>query len=478
MPYGWWRRAIERRLETLSAVALIAWVVAVGGASAIATGRITAALQSERAEVAQRIAARVERAIDTELSRLYLEPGAGALPLPAQLGRTVPALGALLGEYAGEPYCVHLVDAQGQELAASQRAPSGVDARTRVSSTARVGHTDWSIRVDQARSAALEPVFWLRRLLVWASILSCAMTILLAWGFAQSIRRPIQRLTADAQRLARGELRRPIAPAGVDEIGQLAHALEKMRLALVHDELLGRLLRKSITAQEEERKRLARELHDETSQQLTALGMQIDLVERALPGAPPNASARLADARALVGRMIDGLHRVIYDLRPSMLDDLGLLPAIRWFAERRLASRGIAVQFEFPDTPIDLPPEVVTAVYRAVQEALSNIERHAKAETVLVACDLSVSHLTIEIEDDGVGFDPGEMDQPRESGQGLGLLGMRERLFLVGGSCTIESQAGQGTRILVQVPMTTAESAQHADIRRDSASSAASAVGR
>ena len=463
MPYGWWRRAIERRLEALSAVALIAWVIAIAGASAVATNRITAALSSERAEVAGRIAARVERAIDTELSRLYLEPGAGAVPLQEQLARTVPALGGLLREYSREPYRVQLLDAQGRELAASHVRPSDIDPRTLVTSTARVGRTDWSIRVDQARSAALEPVFWLRRMLVWGSVLLCVFSILLAWGAAQSIRRPIQRLTTDAQRLARGELRRPIAPAGVDEIGQLGYALEKMRLALVHDELLGRLLKKAIAAQEEERKRLARELHDDTSQQLTALGMQIDLIERALPDAPPKAAARLADARALVGRMIDGVHRVIYDLRPSMLDDLGLLPAIKWYAERRLAPRGIAVQFEFPDAPIELPPEVLTAVYRVVQEALSNIERHAQAETVLVACDLSPDRLTIEIEDDGIGFDPEEMNQPRESGQGLGLLGMRERLFLVGGTLAIESQAGQGTRILVQVPVGTAEGARRVE---------------
>ncbi len=476
MPYGWWRRAIERRLETLSAVGLIAFVVAVAGASAVATNRITAALSTERAEVAERIAARVERAIDAELSRLYREPGAAGVPLPEQLARTAPALGTLLREYAHEPYRVQLLDAQGRELAASQPGEPPIDPRALVTSTARVGHTDWSIRIDQARSAALEPVFWLRRMLVWGSVLFCAFAVLLAWGAAQSIRRPIQRLTADAQRIARGELRRPIAPAGVDEIGQLAYALEKMRLALVHDELLGRLLKKAIAAQEEERKRLARELHDDTSQQLTALGMQIDLIERALPDAPPKASARLADARTLVGRMIDGLHRVIYDLRPSMLDDLGLLPAIRWYAENRLAPRGIAVQFEFPDAPLDLPAEVLTAVYRVVQEALSNVERHAQAETVLVACDLSPSHLTIEIEDDGVGFDPEEMNQPRESGQGLGLLGMRERLFLIGGSFTIESQAGQGTRILLKVPILGADAATRAATNHDPANAARPAV--
>jgi signal transduction histidine kinase len=303
-------------------------------------------------------------------------------------------------------------------------------------------------------SAALGPVFWLRRLLVWGSVVTCLFAILLAWGMAQSVRRPILRLTGDAQRLARGDLKQPIAPAGIDEIGQLAAALEQMRKALAQDELLGRLLQKVIAAQEEERKRLARELHDETLQQLTALGMQLDLMTG--PHKP-------LEARRLVDQMIDDLHRVIYDLRPSILDDLGLLPAIHWYAER-LSSRGVAVQFEFPETPPDLTPEARIAVYRVVQEALSNIERHAMADTVLVACNVSPTELTIEVEDDGTGFDPEEVRQPRENGQGLGLLGMRERLSLLGGTCTVESQPGQGTRVLIRLPLVHAQRTPDAEV--------------
>jgi signal transduction histidine kinase len=459
MAHGWWRGAIERRLETLSAVALLVWVGTVAIAATIATDRITAALVAERSQVARRIADRVERAIDVELSRLYREPETATLPLSTQVTRTVPALAAVLRESRGEPYRVTLVDAAGQELAASEEIASGGSGGM-LTAGARVGRTDWTIGVEQPLSQALGPVFWLRRLLVWSSALSCVFAILLAWGAAQSVRRPIVRLTTDAQRIARGDLKQPIAPAGVDEIGQLAAALEQMRKALVQDELLGRLLRKVIAAQEEERKRLARELHDETSQQLTALGMQLDLIGRSLPEGGADAS-RLADTRGLVGRMVDDLHRVIYDLRPSILDDLGLLPAIRWYAER-LSKRGVAVQFEFPEMDPDLSPEARIAVYRVVQEALSNVERHAQAETVLVACDVSSTALTIEVEDDGIGFDPEEMRQPRESGQGLGLLGMLERLALLSGSCTVESQPGNGTRVIIRLPLAPPASTERA----------------
>jgi signal transduction histidine kinase len=450
MPHGWWRRAIERRLETLSAIGLVVWVGTTAIAATIAADRITASVVAERTQVARRAADRIERAIDEELSRLYRDPRTATLPITAQLTRTIPALAGLLRESGGEPYRIVLLNADSRELASSREAAPGAGRRM-LRAHAQVGRTDWAIGVEQPLDEALGPVFWLRRLLVWSSVLSCGFAILLAWGAAQSVRRPIVRLTADAQRLARGDLKRPIAPAGVDEIGGLAAALEQMRKALVQDELLGRLLRKVIAAQEEERKRLARELHDETSQQLTALGMQLDLIGRALT-TDAALSTRLADTRQLVGRMVDDLHRVIYDLRPSMLDDLGLLPAIRWYAER-LTKRGIAVQFEFPETPPDLSPEARIALFRVVQEALSNVERHARAETVLVACDVSSRELTIEVEDDGVGFEPEEMRQPRESGQGLGLLGMRERLALLGGTCAVESQPGHGTRVVIRVPL-------------------------
>jgi signal transduction histidine kinase len=437
----------------LLAIALIVWMGGIAAASAITTSRITGTLVAERSQVARHLADRVERAIDAELSRLYREPASADVPVRAQLTRTLPALTSLLHGFSSEPYRVTLVDADGRELAASG-LPGPTGSGGLLEASAQVGRTDWSIRLAQPMSAALGPVFWLRRLLVWGSAVTCLFAILLAWGMAQSVRRPILRLTGDAQRLARGDLKQPIAPAGIDEIGQLAAALEQMRKALAQDELLGRLLQKVIAAQEEERKRLARELHDETLQQLTALGMQLDLMTG--PHKP-------LEARRLVDQMIDDLHRVIYDLRPSILDDLGLLPAIHWYAER-LSSRGVAVQFEFPETPPDLTPEARIAVYRVVQEALANIERHAMADTVLVACNVSPTELTIEVEDDGTGFDPEEVRQPRENGQGLGLLGMRERLSLLGGTCTVESQPGQGTRVLIRLPLVQAQRTPDAEV--------------
>jgi signal transduction histidine kinase len=161
-------------------------------------------------------------------------------------------------------------------------------------------------------------------------------------------------------------------------------------------------------------------------------------------------------ARALAARAVENVHHVIFDLRPSILDDLGLVSAIGWYAERHLAPRGIAVRCELEPVEGRLPQEVETAVFRAVQEALGNVARHARADNVLIQVTIQVTPgggvLVVEIEDDGCGFDPAEVAQAAPSGRGLGLLGIRERMELVGGSAVVESRPGQGTRVVLRVP--------------------------
>jgi signal transduction histidine kinase len=217
------------------------------------------------------------------------------------------------------------------------------------------------------------------------------------------------------------------------------------------EEWRGELLRKVISAQEDERRRIARELHDETSQTLSALAIGL---ETALAKYPSDVSrARLVDAKALAVRTINELHRIIYDLRPSVLDDLGLLSAIRWYAERHLESRGISLRCEFAGTETRLAPETETALFRVVQEAVTNIAKHARADTVLIQSAERDGMLTIEIEDDGQGFDPSTLPPPAARERGLGLLGMRERVELLGGTLILDSAPGQGARIAVSVPL-------------------------
>jgi signal transduction histidine kinase len=246
-------------------------------------------------------------------------------------------------------------------------------------------------------------------------------------------------LTDAAGRIAGGDLERPVPGVGEDEVGQLGRALEAMRVALRRDRSRGQLLARVIAAQEEERKRIGRELHDETCQTLAALALAA-------------RSGRAAEAEALAGRALDGIRGLIHDLRPAVLDDLGLAAAIQWLAERHLESRGVAVRCEIEEPLPRLRPEAETALFRAVQEALVNVARHAGAETVLIQAASFGSALRIEIEDDGCGFDPGAVVAPSLDGRGLGLLGMRERLSLIGGRIEIEAAPGRGTRVVLEAP--------------------------
>jgi signal transduction histidine kinase len=371
------------------------------------------------------------------------DPGGGALA--AVIPPDAAVLASMLSGYRDEPFFVSLLDARGSPIARSRASPEDPEP---LLASAPVLRTSWTVRISQPRREALASMWTLMPILAGGAILLAGVAITMAWGAARSIRQPVERLTDAAEQLAAGRLDRPIVPAGPDEIGRLSEALERLRQALQADERRSRLLRRVLSAQEDERRRIARELHDETTQQLTALGIQLDMAAHEGVTRPS-----LLPARDLVNTMIDGLHRVIYDLRPSMLDDLGLLPAIREYARVHLQAKGIVVHCECADTPPPLGADAQTAVYRVVQEALTNVMRHAHAEAVQIACSVSSDALTIEVEDDGVGFDPERVSQPRSTGEGLGLLGMRERLALLGGTITIDAAPGSGTRVTVSVPL-------------------------
>lgn len=238
---------------------------------------------------------------------------------------------------------------------------------------------------------------------------------------------------------------------------QIAVAIENARLYAElqrKEHLRGELLRQVIRAQEEERRRIARELHDETSQNLTALIYAAEAAEemRRLG----DVRERLDQMRGLAQRTLDGVHKLIFDLRPTMLDHLGLLPAIRWYAEARLANTPTRITCcETCDQPATcrLPAEVETALFRVLQEAISNVARHALARNVRLALGRDNTHVEIAIEDDGIGFDLAELALSPDSARGLGLLGMRERVELLGGAFDVDTAPGYGTRLRIHVPL-------------------------
>ncbi len=242
----------------------------------------------------------------------------------------------------------------------------------------------------------------------------------------------------------------------VDSIGRyIGLAIENSILyeeAKQKEKLRGELLSSVINAQEEERKRIARELHDEYGQMLTGLMMSIETLEGTAPAGQTRFIERLKNAKELIARALKDMRRLTVDLRPSALDDLGLVAAIRSYAQANLEDAGIKVQFESKGLSGRLAPTVEIALFRIVQEALHNIAKHAEAHHIRIHLEAEAAKVTAVVEDDGKGFDVDAILKSRKSGRSFGLLGIQERAALLGGHVTIESKPGQGTRLVVEIP--------------------------
>lgn len=204
------------------------------------------------------------------------------------------------------------------------------------------------------------------------------------------------------------------------------------------------------SAQEDERRRIARELHDQLGQHLAALGLGLKVVEDAVPDASP-ARDELGKLQTLTDLISREVHQLALQLRPAVLDDLGLVAALANYAEEWSEQTGVEADFHAVGADGDrLPPPVETALYRVTQEAMTNVLRHAAARRVSVVLQRSAGQVLVVIEDDGRGFDP---ESAAAAGPRLGLVGMRERLALVGGSLAVESAPGRGTTLIAQVPL-------------------------
>lgn len=215
----------------------------------------------------------------------------------------------------------------------------------------------------------------------------------------------------------------------------------------------GRLLERLISAQEEERKRVARELHDDLGQSLSSTAFSVELAQRAIEADPQAIDSHLDSARDLISDATDRMYQLIHGLRPSALDDLGLVSALRSHLKHVLEPAGIRFELDASQLGGRLDPALETALFRIHQEALTNIMRHAEADHVRLRLAREDGAIVAEIEDDGVGFTPSSAGKDGLARQAYGLLGMRERTIQLGGEIRIESQPGQGTRVYVRIPV-------------------------
>ena len=237
---------------------------------------------------------------------------------------------------------------------------------------------------------------------------------------------------------------------------QLGIALENAYLyseVQEKEKLRGQLLDRAVSAQEEERKRIARELHDETGQWLTALAVGLGGVEQIVANNPDLAQKQIGELKTMTMNAIDSLRQFVYDLRPSVLDDMGLVSALRWFVDQYADRTKLKIDFDVLGVKRRLPSQVETVLFRIAQEALNNVGRHAHATHVVLQLEFAEALVILTVEDDGKGFIVEQVMGVHPERRAWGVLGMQERMELVGGKFKVESEPGRGTKLTVQVPI-------------------------
>ena len=296
--------------------------------------------------------------------------------------------------------------------------------------------------------------------------LSALMAILAIWWVGDIlILKRVRAMVAATRKLAHGDLSARIGGMGAkDELSHLAGVLDEMAASLQmrieretrvkasleqSREQLRRLGAYQQEVREQERIRIARELHDQLGQSLTILKMDLSWLRKQMPDAKEDLQDKIAGMFAIIDETLKNLHGVTAELRPVILDDFGLVAAMQWQIEEFQNRSKIACRFENDDGEPDLPKDQATALFRIFQEILTNIIRHARADAVAVRLQTDGDALTFQVEDNGRGITEDEINAPRS----FGLLGMRERLYPWNGSATFEGRPGQGTCVTIRLPL-------------------------
>jgi signal transduction histidine kinase len=335
---------------------------------------------------------------------------------------------------------------------------------------------DWSVLATAPVDQLLRPAKETAQVLTYIGLFVISLTVLVAYFFARSITQPLQRTAALAEQIRRGNYSHRLEENIGGEIGSLAKSInemvarveqrtaeittrnEKLTSEIVERKIaqdrLQNLSHKIVHLQEEERRRVSRELHDGINQLLVSVKYKIENFEEKFNQNAEQALSDIRKADIFLDEAISEVRRVSHDLRPSVLDDLGLVPAInnlvRRFSERNL----IDVQLNGVDESFDrLPTDVETAMYRIVQEAMMNIEKHANASHVSININRTDSNITIRIEDNGDGFSMQNALRKSDSTRSMGLRNMRERIELLQGTFFIHSDIGKGTFLEVKAPL-------------------------
>ncbi len=356
--------------------------------------------------------------------------------------------------------------------------PPGARAPADILAIVPLSVAKWGVIVGQPKDELFAPAAALRRKFTLLVVVFILTAVFFSIATSRHIVRPLKSLISSTNRIASGDLQTPVGRLGSDEILVLSRSFDAMREKLADSlerikthsiqlenrvakrthqirqskQRIEHLLRKVISSQEDERKRIARGIHDTILQDVSAFLIKLDICrlqpERVTVG-------RIDEMREIVMKTIDNVHAVIKDLRPSILDDFGIDAAVMWLMKKHFAEKKI--RYELLAGPLAgrrLPPQIETTLFRILQECIINIARHAGARNVCVMMSANESFIEILVEDDGSGFDFQElMEHPAEDGRGLGVLGMRERASLLDGDLQICSLQDEGTWVCVHIPL-------------------------
>ena len=315
-------------------------------------------------------------------------------------------------------------------------------------------YVGWRVLVEQPWREVIGSVLRYSQFMPLVAALAAVISLLTLYYGIRSIVRPLQALGQRAERVAWGDFdATSTSVGGVEEIEDLRRTLDQMAKRIqsyqsgMHDYIA------AITrGQEEERERLARELHDDTTQALIALGQRVEMAQKLLSTDPDRAAQRLARVRTMLNETVEGVRRFSRDLRPIYLEDLGFIPALEMLSREANQQETLSVHFTTTGRLRRLPPDMELAAYRIVQEALNNVIQHARATHAQVEVLFEAGHLILSVRDDGQGFDSPHLPDALARRGHFGLMGIQERALLYGGQLTIHSEQGEGTEIRVLLP--------------------------
>lgn len=325
-----------------------------------------------------------------------------------------------------------------------------------VGAEALVNPSGWSVVVKEPWDAITESARRYTFIVLIFVLLALVLFFFLSWIGTRNVAAPIQKLSKSTQLLASGEYVPEMEKSHIREIDDLRSAFDRMgkQISSYRDGL--RHYVEAITrSQEEERLRIARELHDDTIQNLLAVYRRMELLQTT--ETDPQKQQQLCALHDMIGQTLQGVRLISQDLRPMMLDDLGFVPAVQMLAHKAHEGQGAIpdVRLVVNGNVMPLPGDAELALYRIVQEALNNVRKHARATSVQVTIDYQPGSIRLSIVDDGTGFVvPASFAELVQSGN-LGLMGIQERVWAVGGTLQVESRIEQGTKITILVPLTT-----------------------